>query len=303
MHASSVGCRWSLSYETNVAGRNFPFIAAQKSEHDPEGDSDGSPQFGSEREMKTPIGNAMQKGYPASVRNVLRRRDKPGTMTPSNTSVHLRLASYNVHKCVGTDRKFDPERIGRVIRELSADILALQEVDQRFGDKSGLLDLVRLQADTGLVPIPMPGTRNSHGWRGNLILVRGGTVENVEQIALPGLEPRGAILADLDFGQGFFLRVIAAHLGLLRSSRHRQAEVLAGHLLSKDDRISILMGDLNEWRIDAGSPLAQFLPDEALTAATPRSFPSKLPLLPLDRIIASRPDTLSPILVHNSSLA
>lgn len=38
------------------------------------------------------------------------------------------IATYNVHDCVGTDGRRDPERVARVIAETGADILALQEV-------------------------------------------------------------------------------------------------------------------------------------------------------------------------------
>ncbi|MGT2468704.1 endonuclease/exonuclease/phosphatase family protein [Mesorhizobium atlanticum] len=59
------------------------------------------------------------------------------------------VASYNVHKCIGTDRRFDPERTARVIREISPDVIALQEADNRFGDRAGLLDLARPGAGDG----------------------------------------------------------------------------------------------------------------------------------------------------------
>ena len=39
----------------------------------------------------------------------------------------LRVATYNVHACVGTDGRHDPDRVASVITELDADIVALQE--------------------------------------------------------------------------------------------------------------------------------------------------------------------------------
>ena len=71
------------------------------------------------------------------------------------------IASYNVHKCVGADRRFDPERTLRVIHEIDADIMALQEADSRFGERTGLLDLPRLERETGLTPVPISGTSQS----------------------------------------------------------------------------------------------------------------------------------------------
>ena len=88
----------------------------------------------------------------------------------------LLFASYNVHKCVGTDRRFDPARTAAVIAEIGADVLALQETDRRFGDRAGLLDLAAIERDAGLVPIPVRSSHSGHGWHGNLVLVRGGPV-------------------------------------------------------------------------------------------------------------------------------
>ncbi|MES2712824.1 MAG: hypothetical protein V4653_14685, partial [Pseudomonadota bacterium] len=53
----------------------------------------------------------------------------------------LVVASYNIHRCIGVDRRFDPGRVAAVIEELGADIVALQEADRRFGHRVGLLDL------------------------------------------------------------------------------------------------------------------------------------------------------------------
>src|SRR6185312_6436742 len=65
------------------------------------------------------------------------------------------IASYNIHKGVGLDRRFDPHRTISVIKEIGADVIALQEADQRFGDRVGLLDLNVLKHECGLVPVPM----------------------------------------------------------------------------------------------------------------------------------------------------
>ena len=108
------------------------------------------------------------------------------------------FASYNIHKCVGVDRRFDPDRVMAVIGEIAPDVIALQEADRRFGDRAGLLDLPRLARDTGLVPVPVTNGHRGHGWHGNVVLVREGAVKHLHQIALPGLEPRGALVVDID---------------------------------------------------------------------------------------------------------
>jgi endonuclease/exonuclease/phosphatase family metal-dependent hydrolase len=136
------------------------------------------------------------------------------------------IASYNVHKCVGNDRRFDPERTSRVIHEIDADVIALQEADTRFGERTGILDMARLERETGLVPVPVSGMAKAHGWHGNVVLFKKGLVRDVHQIKLPGLEPRGALVAELELERGGGLRIIAAHFGLLRHSRAQQARVL-----------------------------------------------------------------------------
>ena len=164
------------------------------------------------------------------------------------------IASYNIHKCIGVDGQFNPQRPMTVIKEIGADVIALQEVDRRFGNRASLLDLNALEQESGLVPIPLRGVRSNHGWRGNLVLVRDGTVTATRQLVLPGAEPRGALIVDLALPIGP-LRIIAAHLGLLRRSRAHQVKALVSAAETKDGRPTLLMGDLNEWRVILDSTL------------------------------------------------
>ena len=125
--------------------------------------------------------------------------------------MQLRLASYNVHKCVGLDRRRLPERVVAVINSLDADIVALQEVDHRLHPRPEALprSLIENETDFGVLPFAPDGP--SLGWHGQTILVRRGlVVEKVRRILLPGLEPRGAILAELAPESGG-LRVVGAH--------------------------------------------------------------------------------------------
>ena len=212
------------------------------------------------------------------------------------------FASYNIHKCVGTDRRFDPERVAAVIAEVGADVIALQEADRRYGDKAGLLDLDALGRRTGLVPVPVKNGHSGHGWHGNLVLVREGLVRDLRQITLPGLEPRGALVADLDLVIGP-VRVVAAHLGLLRHSRLLQVEALAEHAVEASGRPVVLMGDMNEWRRRGRSALERFGPTFGPMPHGVPSFPSYFPVLPLDRIFARPHRILGPLAVHDSPLA
>jgi endonuclease/exonuclease/phosphatase family metal-dependent hydrolase len=229
------------------------------------------------------------------------RKAAPKALKLHDTQPCTTIASYNTHKCVGVDGRFDPGRIADVIKEIDADIIALQEIDERLGDRRGLLDLEALRKATDLVPVHTPDNRISHGWHGNLILARRSMVQEVKTIRLPGLEPRGAMIVDLEV-KGVELRIIAAHFGLLRHSRSQQANALlaATQTIHKP---TIILGDLNEWRVRNRSSLMELVPHFGPMHALLPSFPSRFPLLALDRILA-RPQTLiSSLEVHQSALA
>ena len=213
------------------------------------------------------------------------------------------VATYNVHKCVGTDGRFDPERIVRVIAELDADVLALQEADRRTGLRQGLLDLERLARACGLDLVPVAVRPSSHGWHGNALFVRGGTVGAVKRIALPQAEPRGAVMAEIAFPAGP-VRVVAAHLGLLKRTRRQQTAALLQALERADPMPTLMMGDFNEWRPGRPDcPLAELEPFFGPTLAHYPSFPSRRPIFALDRILGWPQGTIEGITVHDTPLA
>lgn len=214
----------------------------------------------------------------------------------------LRVASWNMHKCVGADGRFDPARSAAVIAELGADIVALQEVDKRFGRRTGLLDLTVVERDAGLVPLRVSNDPDGHGWHGNALLVRPGTSARFRRLNLPGAEPRGAIVAELDLPAGP-LRVIAAHLGLLRRNRTRQAMAILDALTQGEAMPTLLLGDLNEWQPGARSSLRALEPVFTLPHAAPASFPARLPILALDRILGWPQGLVTDVAVHGSPRA
>ena len=195
----------------------------------------------------------------------------------------LRVASWNIHKAVGTDRRRDADRVLAGIAALQADIVALQEADRRLGDRPSALPRDRIAALTGLEPLPIGRNAVSLGWHGNAILARPGIhVCGLERLDLPGHEPRGAVIVDLDTPAP--LRVVAIHLGLLRAARRQQLDAIKAALQRHPVRPTIILGDFNEHsrRVGLGRIATPFviLP----TAAT---FPSRRPFLPLDRIVHS----------------
>jgi endonuclease/exonuclease/phosphatase family metal-dependent hydrolase len=214
----------------------------------------------------------------------------------------VKIASYNVHKCRGLDGRIRPDRIIGVVGEICADLVALQEVDRRFGQRSRLLDPAAIERETGMRLLVQSEHPGSHGWHGNALLVRGEPKSyRRSRLKLPGFEPRGAIVAELDLGEGEF-RVIAAHLGLFRRSRVDQANVLLAAFLGLPPMQTILLGDLNEWRRRSRSALSVLEP--TFGAAPPiLSFPSRRPMLPLDCILGWPTGLITDVAVHDSPLA
>ncbi len=126
----------------------------------------------------------------------------------------LKVATYNIRKAVGLDQRRNPERILAVLKEIDADIIALQEVDRRFGARVSALPLAMLEAETSWMPVPLASRPAAIGWHGNAILVRKGMeVRHCQPIDMPTLEPRGAVMAELSVA-GHALRIIGVHLDL-----------------------------------------------------------------------------------------
>lgn len=202
-------------------------------------------------------------------------------------TVPLTIASYNIHKCVGTDGVFDPKRIKQVLLSLNADIIALQEADARFGDRRGLLDLDVLMELGGYRAVENVGSRDlSHGWHGNVVLYRKCQVRTTTRLRLPGVEPRGALVVDFDV-EGISMRVIAVHLGLLRRSRSKQLSSIVHAAEPRDRRPVIVLGDMNEWRVSDRSVITQLRPHLMDAGESIASFPSRFPILALDRILVN----------------
>jgi endonuclease/exonuclease/phosphatase family metal-dependent hydrolase len=213
------------------------------------------------------------------------------------------IASYNVHKCIGVDRRFDPERTASVIAEIDADIIAIQEADKRFGERSGLLNLEMLERDCGLIPVPITALSSTgHGWHGNMIMMRKGAVGAVRQLKLPGIEPRGALVVTLDLPVGK-LRLVAAHFGLLKRSREQQAMAILASVAEEEQMPTLLVGDLNEWRVGRRSSLSRLQPTFDPASGAVPSFPSRFPVLALDRALGHPHDLVTSVEVHDSPLA
>lgn len=213
--------------------------------------------------------------------------------------MHLTLATYNIHACIGADGRFEPDRIVHVLRELNADVLALQEVEHHDVDGCDLLDY--LAAKTGLTAIAGPTLLRETRHYGNAILTRLPilTVNRVD-LTLPGHEARGALDVTLD-GNGRHVQVVATHLGLKPWERRQQVRQLLKLFDIGSANVYVLMGDLNEWFL-WGRPLRWL---HAHFKRTPHraTFPSRRPFMALDRLWVHPRRRLTELEVHASGLA
>lgn len=213
------------------------------------------------------------------------------------------VASYNIRKAVGTDWRRDPDRILGVLAEIDADIVALQEVDRRFGSRESALSASFVAAHSGYKAIDFSPRVQSVGWHGNTILVRKDhEVLYHTALELPALEPRGAVLADIRTPDGVRVRVIGLHLGLVDLWRRRQAQSVLHQLDQLDEVLpTIIMGDLNQWTTEGGA-LAHFSEHHQIIAPGP-SFHAARPFVSFDRIITTTDVTMIEAGVHRSALS
>ncbi len=197
----------------------------------------------------------------------------------------LRLASYNIRKCIGLDRRRDPGRILKVINGLEADVVVLQEADRRLGPRRAALPHAMVEAETDFAPVELDETGVSLGFHGNAVLVRKSMQVTAQRcIELPGTEPRGAVSVEIDGA----LRVVGVHLGLLRRDRRRQLAVIEEQV---DDAMpTAILGDFNEWRRASG---LEALHHGFTVHAPGRSFHAARPIAALDRIALCRNLTLT----------
>ena len=214
----------------------------------------------------------------------------------------IRVATYNMRKAIGTDRRRRPERTLHVLNELGADIVALQEADRRFGSRASAVPLHMFDEHSDYKPVPLETRAGSIGWHGNALLVR----KNAEILEhhlfhLPSLEPRGAVLAEVRV-DGTVVRVVGMHLDLSGLWRRRQAHAILTHIQNRESAMpTVLMGDLNEWSARGGC-LRDFA-HHCRFADCGKSFHSRRPVARLDRIMVMPGLDIIQCGTHHSSTA
>ena len=213
----------------------------------------------------------------------------------------IRVATYNVPGCVGTDGRRDPARVANVISELDADVVALQEftypatvaLDTRTPVVLTTLD--RYQCALG------PTRQDVTSCFGNALLTRHPILEvHRINLSMERREPRGALAATLDVG-GAELHVLAAHLGLRVHERRFQVRQILDYLDSVRHTWFVVLGDFNDWL--PGRSVVHVLDDRLGRLSRPRSFPVFWPTFALDRVWVHPIRSMKRISVHATPAA
>jgi endonuclease/exonuclease/phosphatase family metal-dependent hydrolase len=208
-------------------------------------------------------------------------------MSEARPQIDLRIATYNIHRCRGMDRRTVPARIAEVIRDLEADVVALQEVIGAGPAGAGQAEEIGAAAGMGWVMASVRHLRN-HLF-GNVVLSRHPIVHHSQyDLSWRTCEPRGCQRADLDLGNGRILHIYNVHLGTAVLERRYQAPRLAAWV--HDRRVTgpkVILGDFNEWmRGLATSTLNSLFESIDIYAHLKRrrTYPGIFPVLHLDHI-------------------
>ena len=214
----------------------------------------------------------------------------------------LRIASYNIHKCIGTDGRKDVQRVANVIREIDCDTVGLQEVDSRPGLHSDSRQLEFLATATGMQAVAGSTIIRHDRSYGNALLTRRKILEvRRHDLSFKRFEPRGALEVDLDVA-GTCLRVFVMHLGLLPYERRFQMRIVLKLLRGIPiDQPVVVLGDINEW-LPLSRPL-RWLHGLLGTPPRQRSFPVWAPMFALDRVWVRPRGSLLDFRVHRSALS
>lgn len=223
----------------------------------------------------------------------------------------FRVTTYNIHKCRGLDRRVRPKRIADVLKEIDADVVALQEVagmDQAARE----LNQVRAIAEELGYDFRIGENRRHRGAAyGNAVLSRLPIrADHNHDLTCRRYEPRGCLEVAITVAgrEPVPLQIFNVHLGTgffeRRYQAHRLLEVIAGDNDSSSPRI--ILGDFNEWTRGLTTRLlSRHLhsaePEQRLGRA--RTYPGVFPLLHLDHVYYNSPLKLQSISVHRSRLA
>ena len=215
------------------------------------------------------------------------------TARPSPARHRLKILSYNVHSCIGTDRRLDPGRVAEVIAAVEPDVIGLQELDVGRS-RTGGIDQAHAIASLLQMEFHFHAALNVAEERYGDAILTALPARMVKGAGLPSHgEQRGALWVEIDVGE-HKLQVFNTHLGLLGSDRMRQiGEILGPAWIGApacQGKPTILIGDFNAIPLTATyRTVARRMADAPLLSGTKAraTFPSRFPLLRIDHVFVS----------------
>jgi len=214
----------------------------------------------------------------------------------------IACVTWNIHRARGQDGLIDPGRVARVLTQdvcprASHQIMALQEADTETPPHAGILDLDLIEAETGLRHVHRDaGMRwgvHSHGFLGAILFLHPDfRIVAQDVLDLPGHCHRGAVVTEA-VHSGVLLRIVTTHMSLSQPLRVVQMRIIGQYLRRRPVMQTILLGDLNEWRPWGGLALSRRTVGVRLSGPVRPTFPSRRPILPLDRILTDRPGAVT----------
>jgi endonuclease/exonuclease/phosphatase family metal-dependent hydrolase len=213
----------------------------------------------------------------------------------------VRVATYNVHSCIGTDGRHDPDRVATVITELNADIVALQEFTYPASIALETRSPVTLTTLDSYTCALGPTRQNVTQCFGNALFTRHPIVDvHRIDLSMKKREPRGALAATVDV-RGSLVHVLAAHLGLRVRERRFQVRQILEYIESVKNTLFIVLGDFNDWL--PGRSVVHVLDHRLGQQPRPASFPVRCPIVALDRIWVHPTQALRRIFTHATPTA
>jgi endonuclease/exonuclease/phosphatase family metal-dependent hydrolase len=200
--------------------------------------------------------------------------------------MQLRLVSWNVHGCVGTDRRFEPHRTADALARLAPDVALLQEVGDNRGVHPPVDQAATLANHLGLTCAVGITLKHSHHGYGNATLTRFPVLDS-ESLDLSVFGRERRICLRVTVGRDDFqLTTLNVHLGLAPGERRRQLKQLL-HFIDGADRV-VLGGDFNDFPPGPVTfTLRHRMYDVSRKLRSSRTFPSRFPFLRLDRVYLS----------------
>ena len=224
----------------------------------------------------------------------------------------LRVVTYNIHRGRGLDRRVKPGRIADVLREIGADVVALQEVvcgtdSGREGDQGRFL-----AEELGLNYQVGENRKLKGAAYGNVVLSRFPLrVVTNHDLSIEGYERRGALHTDVRLTESEVLHVFNIHLGTAFLERRHQARRLSERHTGLLHNVElkgpkIVLGDFNEWTQGlATQMLGSHLKSVDIRKYLGRSktYPAFLSVMHLDHIYYDGPLELKALRLHRTRKA